>query len=253
MTQADEVIVGGIRTSTLSRAALCKLVMDDLRVPRQSPGARLLFDINGQGLALSRWDPAYRRHLMAADCIHADGQLLVVVSRLLTRTPIIERSATTDLFSDLAGAAAASGASFYLLGGTEEVNASCARIMEESFPGLRIAGRSNGYFSAGDEADICRRINDSEADILWVGLGKPAEQAFCVQNRERLKPRWVITCGGCFNFVTGSYPRAPRWMQDAGFEWLHRMLTRPRQLAWRYLTTSPVAIYLLLTRTREYK
>ena len=40
-------------------------------------------------------------------------------------------------------------------------------------------------------------------------------------------------------------------MQDWGLEWIHRMVTRPRQLAWRYLTTSPVAAFLLLLRTRE--
>jgi UDP-N-acetyl-D-mannosaminuronic acid transferase (WecB/TagA/CpsF family) len=29
----------------------------------------------------------------------------------------------------------------------------------------------------------------------------------------RLKAGWLVTCGGCFNFVTGAYKRAPQWMQ----------------------------------------
>lgn len=252
VTQARNVIIGGITTSTLSRRDLSGLIVGHPRSGKATT-PQLLFDLNGQGLAMSLWDAGYRKSLLAADLVHADGQPLVLASRLLTRTPISERSATTDMFHDLAAAAAMAGTSFYLLGGTEEANAACARIMLRSYPGLKIAGRHNGYFGLQDEERICREINRSGADIIWVGLGKPAEQAFCVRNKERIEAGWMITCGGCFNFVTGSYRRAPQWMQQLGLEWVHRMLTRPRQLAWRYLSTSPVAIYLLLTRTRECK
>jgi exopolysaccharide biosynthesis WecB/TagA/CpsF family protein len=249
MRAKSEVLIGGIRTSTFSRAELCDMVVSDSATADPTP--KLLFDLNGQGLAMSWWNPDYKKALLGADVIHADGQPLVIASRLLTRTPIAERSATTDMFHDVAAAAAHQGMSFFLLGGTEVVNAECARIMTRRYPGLEIAGRRDGYFRAGDEDQICRQINASGADIVWVGLGKPAEQAFCVRNKAKLKTRWMITCGGCFNFVTGSYPRAPNWMQRMGFEWVHRMVTRPRQLAWRYLSTSPIAAVLLLTRTRD--
>jgi N-acetylglucosaminyldiphosphoundecaprenol N-acetyl-beta-D-mannosaminyltransferase len=249
MRPKSEVVIGGIRTSTLSRVELCEEIIGFPSEAGSMP--RLLFDLNGQGLAMSWWNPDYKKALAAADVIHADGQPLVIASRLLTRTPIAERSATTDMFHDVAIAAAREKIGFFLLGGTEPVNAECARIMTLNYPGLDIAGRRNGYFSAEDEDEICEQINASGAGIIWVGLGKPAEQAFCVRNRSKLRARWMITCGGCFNFVTGSYPRAPRWMQQTGFEWVHRMLTRPRQLAWRYLSTSPIAAILLLTRTRD--
>ena len=243
------VLIGGIVTSTRSSAELCEMVVTGPAVDQRGP--RLLFDINGQGLAMSLWNNAYRADLQAAEVVHADGQPLVTVSRWLTKTPIADRSATTDLFIDVAAAAAQAGKSFYLLGATEEVSANCARIMESRFRGLKIVGRRNGYFHREDEDRICQEINDSGADIVWVGLGKPLEQAFCTRNKQKLRASWLVTCGGCFNFVTGSYARAPHWMQNAGLEWLHRMITRPRQLAWRYLSTTPVALYLLLTRTRE--
>jgi len=251
MQNSGDVLIGGIRTARLSRRELAELIAGSTADVAGKDRPQLVFDLNGHGLAMSYWDDAYRRDLLAADYVHADGQPLVLASRLLTRTPIAERSATTDMFHDLAGLAQHSGASFFLLGGSEEVNRVCAQKMRALYPSLRIAGRRNGYFGPAEEEAVCREINESGADILWVGLGKPGEQAFCVRNRHRLTARWVITCGGCYNFVTGTYPRAPRWMQDAGFEWLHRMLTRPRQLAWRYLTTSPVAVFLLLARTRE--
>ena len=83
---------------------------------------------------------------------------------------------------------------------------------------------------------------------MWVGLGKPKEQLFCLRNRSALHATWAITCGGCFSFVTGDYRRAPRWMQHAGIEWLFRAMTNPK-LLWRYATTNPHAALLLATKT----
>ncbi len=52
-----------------------------------------------------------------------------------------------------------------------------------------------------------------------------------------------------FNFLSGSRPRAPRWMQAAGLEWAWRIWLEPRRLFWRYLTTNPRALYLLLNNS----
>ena len=80
------------------------------------------------------------------------------------------------------------------------------------YPGLEIVGRRNGYFARGEEAAICEEINRSGADIVWVG-GLPLEHAFCVRNRSRLQAGWIVTAGGCFNYVTRPLP--PRAALDA--------------------------------------
>ena len=82
--------------------------------------------------------------------------------------------------------------------------------------GLRIAGRRHGYSPLRSETAICDTINASDADVLWVGLGVPLEYEFCVRNRHRLNVGWIVTCGGCFNFVTGDYARAPHGCRRAG-------------------------------------
>ncbi|OLP59285.1 glycosyl transferase [Xaviernesmea oryzae] len=198
-------------------------------------------------------DKAYREDLLKADVIHADGQPLVIASRMLTRSPIPERTATTDLFHDCARAAEISGKSFYLLGGTKDVVTACAAKMQALYPRLKIVGVRDGYFSESEEEAVCRDINESGADIVWVGLGKPKEQSFCVRNRHRINKGWLVTSGGCFNYVTGHYSRAPQWMQASGMEWIHRMLTQPRKLGWRYFSTTPVALYLICARTGDLK
>ncbi|MBV9911020.1 MAG: WecB/TagA/CpsF family glycosyltransferase, partial [Sinobacteraceae bacterium] len=159
------------------------------------------------------------------------------------------RSATTDFIHDAATAAAANGLSFFLLGGSERVNGRCAAALMEPYRELRIAGRHDGFFRREDEEAICQAINASSADVLWVGLGVPLEYEFCVRNRHRLNVGWIVTCGGCFNFIVGDYRRAPGWMQACSLEWLYRLLREPRRLFWRYAVTNPLALFALLTRT----
>jgi N-acetylglucosaminyldiphosphoundecaprenol N-acetyl-beta-D-mannosaminyltransferase len=246
-----EVMVGGLRTARLSRRDMMTMMVAECAAARVNSGAvpKLIFTANGHSIALAATDAEFRKHLDYADMIHADGQPVVLASRWLTHTPVPERTATTDFFHDAAIAASAHGLSFYLLGATEDVNAACAKIMQQKYPGLRIAGTRNGYFTREQEAAICEEINASGADIVWVGLGVPLEQAFCVRNKARLRAGWLVTAGGCFNFVTGHYARAPQWMQNAGLEWLYRIWREPKRLWLRYALTNPIALMMMLTRT----
>jgi exopolysaccharide biosynthesis WecB/TagA/CpsF family protein len=78
-------------------------------------------------------------------------------------------------------------------------------------------------------------------------MGAPRELAFAVRNRDLLTGVGLIkTSGGLFDFLSGRNRRAPAWMQAAGLEWLHRLALEPRRLFYRYLTTNPHALYVLL-------
>ncbi|HEX3429685.1 MAG TPA: WecB/TagA/CpsF family glycosyltransferase [Rhizomicrobium sp.] len=245
-----EVIVGGLRTACVSRAQLAQLMVRECYEARASGvSPKLVFHVNGQAISLATSDPELRRLYDLADHVHADGQPLVFASCLLAPPGIPERSPVTDFFHDAALAARETGLRFYLLGSTEADNAACADFMRRNYPGLAIAGRRNGYFQPGEEESICSEINAAEADVVWVGLGIPLQQAFCVRNRHRIRAGWLIAAGGCFNYVSGRYRRAPLWMQRAGLEWLYRLWREPRRLFLRYAVTNPHALYLLLTRT----
>ena len=87
------------------------MMLADCFAARESESARpkLVFAVNGHAIALAAQDEAFRRTFESADIIHADGQAAVFASRLLTGTPIPERSATTDFIHDAAQAAAEHG------------------------------------------------------------------------------------------------------------------------------------------------
>ncbi len=246
----ETVNIGGIDVAAASMQELAEQMLKDCQARRAGQRAtpRLVFDINGQGLSLSETDPTYSKALKRADIIHADGEFIVKLSKWRRGISIPERSATTDFIWVATEAAARHNLSFYLLGGEPGLAEQTRDKLQQRYPALNVIGCHHGFFKESEEPDLIKEINDLKPDILWVGLGKPREQIFSTKNKEALSAGWLVTCGGCFNFVTGDYKRAPEWMQNAGLEWLHRMATRPRSLFWRYAVTTPHSLYLALTR-----
>jgi len=207
--------------------------------------------VNGQVISLCARDRGLTELFDEADSINADGQPMVTLSRFLTRAPLPERVATTDLYPAVARLAEKRGLTFYLLGAEERINRRAVEETQKAFPDLQIVGRRNGYFSREQEDEICAEIAALKPDILWLALGVPLEQRFCSRNLNKLNGVGVIkTSGGLFDFVSGEKPRAPGWMQKFSLEWLFRTLKEPRRLLMRYLTTNPHALYVMLTSMR---
>ena len=246
-------IVGGMPVDLCSEQSLTDtLVRTALEHRASSEGpAGLVFDVNGHGLALASMDPAYRRDVIAADIIHADGQPLVFASRLFCSQAIPERTATTDLIHAVGRAAQDSVLKLYFLGAKAEVIELAAARFRALYPRAQLVGYRDGYFAPDQLSAVAEAINASGADVVFVGIGKPREQAVCVALAPLLKARWLITAGGCFDFLAGNAPRAPGWMQAVGMEWLFRLSADPKRLLWRYVWTNLVASALLLLRTRR--
>jgi N-acetylglucosaminyldiphosphoundecaprenol N-acetyl-beta-D-mannosaminyltransferase len=245
------ISLGGLRLAVLDLEQTANFMIE-IAFPRRRIGRPLyLTSANGEVLARCSTEPMTDWLFRAADLINADGQPLVTASRLNSRSPLPERVATTDLFHVLARKAEGTGLTFYMFGAEEKENAAAVANVRSMYPKLRIVGHCHGYLK-GDALRVkVDEINSLAPDYLWVALGVPHEQAFVAEFAPRLSNVGVVkTSGGLFNFLSGSRRRAPRWMQQAGLEWAWRIWLEPRRLFWRYLTTNPRALYLLLNRSR---
>jgi N-acetylglucosaminyldiphosphoundecaprenol N-acetyl-beta-D-mannosaminyltransferase len=251
--QVPVVEVGRMQVARLDRAATADLMIAEA-LRRRSRSQRLppayFTSANGQVLSLVATNGLIAWIFGEADLISADGQPMVIASRLLTSTPLPERVATTDLFHDVAIRAMGHGLSFYLLGASADENERAVRKVRARYPDLRIVGARDGYFTRAEEPSIAKEIGKLRPDVLWISMGVPFEQEFIIRNRQQLRGVGVAkTSGGLFNFLSGSQRRAPAWMQQAGFEWLHRLMSEPGRLFWRYASTNLHATYLLLVGT----
>lgn len=244
------VVVGGIDIDVCSESELTKLICNQsIRDRNDNRLCRLVFDANGHGIALAAVDHTYKEALQQADIVHADGQALIWASKLFCDQKITERTATTDLIHSVGRVANDSDVKIFFLGAKPEVISSAADRFRFLYPKAKLIGFRDGYFAQDQVSEVVSQINASQADILFIGLGKPREQLFSQQIKNQLQVSWVITAGGCFDFLAGNAPRAPGWMQGMGLEWMYRLLQDPKRLFWRYLWTNTVAIFLLIFKS----
>ena len=252
IADVEQLIVGGARVARLSIEQTAALMVNLARAAVLERSPLYLTSVNGEVLARRYRSPAFAELLDSADLISADGQPLVIASRLLLGKGLPERVATTDLYWVVARVAQEQRVSFYLFGAEEEMNRRACDMTKKQFPQLDICGRSHGYLKGDALEKKLNEINALGPDILWLALGVPGEQEFVRAHRGRLPNVKIIkTSGGLFDFVAGARSRAPLWMQKCGLEWAYRLALEPRRLLVRYLTTNPVALMLLLTRTRR--
>ncbi|WP_315833821.1 WecB/TagA/CpsF family glycosyltransferase [Bradyrhizobium prioriisuperbiae] len=246
------ISLGGLRLAVLGMEQTAKFMID--AAVRHKGGGRPLYltSANGEVLARCSTDPDLDQLFRSADLISADGQPLVMASRLRTPLPLPERVATTDLFHVVAEKAVEQGLTFYMFGASEDENRAAVENVRRQHPGLKIVGHSHGFLHGQELSDKIDEINALAPDILWIALGVPREQKFVQDFSGRLDRVGVIkTSGGLFNFLSGTRARAPKWMQATGFEWVWRIAQEPRRLIWRYATTNPRAIYLLFAGEGE--
>jgi N-acetylglucosaminyldiphosphoundecaprenol N-acetyl-beta-D-mannosaminyltransferase len=245
------ISLGGLRLAVLDLEQTANFMVDMVFPERRIGRPLYLTSANGEVLARCSTEPMTDRLFRAADLINADGQPLVTVSRLKSKTPLPERVATTDLFHVVALKAQAARLTFYMFGADETENAAAVANVRTTYPDLQIVGHSHGYLRGEALRAKVEEINALAPDYLWVALGVPYEQAFVEEFTPLLSNVGVIkTSGGLFNFLSGSRPRAPLWMQRVGLEWAWRIWLEPRRLFWRYFTTNPRALYLLFNKSR---
>lgn len=196
-------------------------------------------------------EPEAREHIESSTLVVADGKPLIWASHLAGR-PLPARVPGSDLIWSLSGALAAHGHSVYLLGGEPGTAALAASSLTRRFPDLEVAGYASPPFGFDAEPDsldaVCAAVADARPDLVFVGLGFPKQERIIARLRPVLPQSWFMGCGAAIGFVAGVHRRAPRWMQRAGLEWLHRLGAEPRRLMRRYVVSgAPFAAWLLAT------
>lgn len=205
-------------------------------------GMHFVVTPNVQHAVLFQENADLQRAYAAASLVIVDGWPLVWSSRLFGM-PLPERVAGSDIVPALfASATAARPLSAYLLGGASGVGERAAAAIARDYPNVRIAGIDSPPlgFERDELADrdVVERINRARPDLLLVGLGCPKQELWCERHRRELDVGVALCIGGTIDFLAGAQPRAPRWMQVTGVEWVHRMASDPRRLAPRYASNA---------------
>lgn len=186
---------------------------------------------------VAREVPAYGDLLRSGDLVVSDGTPIALTMRLRDRRA--RRVTSTDGFLQVCSDGLSSGLRHYFVGGADDAVAKAFRKnLDASFPDIEIVGFEVPPFRPYEEDEfdeLVAAIKDSDADVVWVGLGAPKQEVLSHRLRTANAAPAIVTIGATFDFVAGTKRRAPRLLRACGLEWLFRVTLEPRRLWKRYL------------------
>jgi len=235
----------GIPIDTGSLAGIAKNIIKSISKPESSGGYICVANVHM--LTVAHENSQFRSVLELANLAIPDGMPLVWTQRLKGHQDA-ERVCGPDLMLELCQLASDADQSIFLLGGSSKTLALLRNKLNSRFPKLKIAGAYSPTLLPEEpplDLSLIKEINNSGATLLFVGLGCPKQEFWCATHAPHLKPL-SIGVGAAFDFHAGTKKRPPLWMQKSGLEWLYRLISEPRRLWKRYLTTNTAFIYYSL-------
>ena len=200
------------------------------------------------GLITASLDPEFRRATSGFDIIAPDGQPVCWALNILYNAGISDRVYGPTFMKILCNRISQEGIGIYLFGSdSQTLNALNSKLLKK-YPLLKITGLESPPFrpfTDAEEKQIIQRINDSGAEVVFVGLGCPKQEIFSYKHRESIQAVQICV-GAAFDFIANTKKQAPAWMQKNGLEWLYRMASEPRRLWKRYLIYNSIFIIKFL-------
>ncbi|MGW8812458.1 WecB/TagA/CpsF family glycosyltransferase [Gordonia terrae] len=194
--------------------------------------------MNAYSIASSREIPAFRSALTGHGINYADGAPLAgVLSRISERQGMGQTSRVRgpSLFEETLRLSQASTVTHFFFGASPETLALLSQAIGDRYPDVNIAGLVSPPVAEPDElVDLAVQAHASSGgDLVWLGLGTPKQDVVARDLSQRIN-RPCVGVGAAFDFMAGTQPVAPVWMQSSGLEWLYRFYCEPRRLWRRY-------------------
>lgn len=199
------------------------------------------------GVMESQRDPRIREMHNRADMVTPDGMPLVWLNKQQGHKHV-DRVYGPDLMLAVCEKGVKEGYKHFFYGGAPEIPGLLKEKLTEKFPGMEVVGTYSPPFrplTEEEDAEICQMIDDSGADIVWIGLSTPKQEKWMTAHMGKIQAPVMIGVGAAFDFHAGRKSQAPHWMQRSGLEWFYRLVTEPRRLWKRYLINNPVFIALI--------
>lgn len=231
----------GTPVSSCSVGGVARLVQD--------PGSsgRVIAIGNVHSVMSARRDADLAGALGAAEVVTPDGMPLVWAMRV-NGDHRAQRVTGIDVMTTAIRQGVDDGVGHFFYGSTPEVLDGLLARLRDEFPGIRVSGAISPPFrrlTHREMSEHIRQIRDSEATVVWVGLGMPKQELWMHDVHHELPGVTLVGVGAAFDWFAGNKKRAPAWMQRSGLEWLYRLSREPKRLWRRYALNNPQFMFLL--------
>lgn len=215
-----------------------------------APGQYKIFTPNPEMYVLAQEDKYFREVLNGGDLNICDGTGLSWAYGT-------ERIPGADFMLDLGLLAARKKKKVFLLGtGDDAVAERAAENLRQKIFDLLVAGSAGGErieidgemikYDAVKNNALIKKINDSGAEILFVGFGMNKQEKWLTENLAKMPSVKIgIGVGGALDFLSGQVRRAPCFVRQFGLEWLYRLIQEPRRIK-RIWTATTMFLWKIL-------
>ena len=199
---------------------------------------RTILYVNAHCLNIANEDTYYRMLLNQADIVYADGISVVWSTRFLGGCKL-QKNTGADWIEDFCRFAEQESIRIYILAGGGGVAQKAKDNLLQSYPEMKIAGYSDGYFKNKSEVQVLSEIRVLSPQILFVGMGTPHQERWIYEHREEISVPVCWGVGALFDYVAGIESRVPPWMGRVGLEWFYRLIIDPAGKWERYIIGNP--------------
>jgi N-acetylglucosaminyldiphosphoundecaprenol N-acetyl-beta-D-mannosaminyltransferase len=133
----------------------------------------------------------------------------------------------------------------FFYGSTPEVLEKLQQRVSLIWPDVHVVGAISppyGLINEEEELKNIAIINKSRANFVWVGMGCPKQEKWMHIYRNQINANVILSVGAAFDFIAETVSQAPGFIQNAGLEWLYRLIMEPKRLWKRYLFRNPYFI-----------
>lgn len=209
-----------------------------------------LFFLNAHCFNIAQTDREYFDILNTCDYLLNDGIGIKIASKI-EKLVLKKNMNGTDFIPKIVEMASKKGYKLFLLGSKEGIAELAADKLREKFEGIQIVGTHSGYGLDDSTIDI---INNSNADILIVGMGVPMQEKWIRDNKSKLCSVKLFVGGGAIlDFLSQKIRRAPLFMRKFGLEWVFRLCLEPYRLWRRYLVGNFLFFYYIFVLKLGFK
>ena len=225
---------------------------------REIPEGKILINcLNAYSYNVAQKDSLFAESLIRGDYLIPDGASIVMACKWLkAKSQPQRRIAGWDLFAyemqrlDGKSKKEEVKSKVMFIGSSEKVLALIRERAKLDFPHIEVETYSPPYkivFSDEDNQAIIKVINDTNPDLLWIGMTAPRQEKWIYTHWDNLNIQCHVgTIGAVFDFYAGTAKRAPIWWQEHSLEWLFRLLMEPSRMWRRYLIGNPLFLWNIL-------
>jgi N-acetylglucosaminyldiphosphoundecaprenol N-acetyl-beta-D-mannosaminyltransferase len=170
---------------------------------------------------MSKRDRKLQDVIHSADLIVSDGISMVWLSKRAGYNDVF-RVTGIDLAEKLLSEAKEQEWRLFFLGASPENLKKAINNVKEKYNNPKIAGYHHGYFKLEEIEEVISLINESDVDILFLGMGMPQKEYFVSDYIDKLNVKFCMAVGGAFDIWSGAKQRTPKIIQIIGLEWLFR-------------------------------